>query len=304
LIATAFLIVAHGQPELLARLVRRLEANETRCFIHLDARADIAAFRAALAGGPPHEFLESAERRPVHWCGFSTVEAIFRLLRRALEAPEGFERFWLLSGADYPIKPMATIAEAAALDTEAVQVDRELRAHGGETFDRFANQVYLGDRAWLNSRTGVPLIRKGVRVMELATRRRWPAGLKIFHGPSWWRLTRSAAQACVEACDSGAFPLDWFRLSRVPEEMVFQSLLMASPRASMIERDFSERAEPPMDDLQGTHFVDWRTPGPNQPAILTLEHLPRLLASDALFARKFDITRSAPLIGALDALHG
>jgi len=46
-------------------------------------------------------------------------------------------------------------------------------------------------------------------------------------------------------------------------------------------------------------YVDWRPPWPG---ILTIADLPRLQASDALLARKFDPPTDSQILDALDAL--
>ncbi|HEY5072077.1 MAG TPA: beta-1,6-N-acetylglucosaminyltransferase [Caulobacteraceae bacterium] len=139
---TAFLVVAHRQPEALGRLVARLAAPDAHTFIHLDARAPLQPFAAAVGQGAGHTFLEDDSRQAVHWCGFTMVEATHRLLTRAFDDPVGFERFFLLSGADYPIKPIEEIGRALEADRELIQIDRKLVEHGGGPFDRCANQLF------------------------------------------------------------------------------------------------------------------------------------------------------------------
>jgi len=305
LIPTAFLILAHQQPRLLGRLARRLGAPGTHIFIHVDARAPLEDFKAAVGDGPDHTFLEAPDRLAPYWGGFTMVEATQRLLRRAFAAPATFERFFLLSGVDYPIKPIGEIGRALEGDVEILQVDRQLVQDGTGPFDRCANQLFLGDSAILNSRTGAPVLRNAARFFERATRRRWPAGLRIYQGPSWWCLTRDAVSAFLDVWDEPDSYIPWFRLSRSPAEMVFQTVLAASARRDHIKRDFTRVERPPGEDfVQGAHYVDWRAPRRKAPVTLRLGDLPALLASEALFARKLDLVQSAGLMDALDAVHG
>ena len=299
--STAFLVLAHRQPEMLARLLGRLRAPGVHTFVHIDARMPLQPFLAALGGSDHHTLLQGPDRQAVHWCGFTMVEATVRLLRWAFYSTSAFRRFCLLSGADYPIRPIEEIGAVLAADTEFIQVDRRLSPTGRSAFDRCANQIFTGDRASLNSRTGIPVLRQAARVAERATYREWPPGLQIFQGPEWWGLSRAAVASILDAWDAPNSPTAWFRLSRSPDEMIFQTLLKASTRADRIHRDYTGPDEPDPDDkVQGIHFVDWRTPGPEAPATLELAHLPELLESRALFARKFDYVRSRQLMDELD----
>ena len=97
----AALILAHHSPELLARLVRRLESYGAQCFIHIDAKVDIVPFQAACSSSSPI-FVKS--RRKVAWGGFSLVAATISLLSAAILDPR-FTHLVLVSGDSYPIKP-------------------------------------------------------------------------------------------------------------------------------------------------------------------------------------------------------
>src|SRR5579863_8517591 len=96
----AALILAHHSPQLLLRLVRRLESYGAQCFIHVDAKVDIAPFYAACFVTNAI-FIESRTR--IAWGGFSIIEATLALLSTALP-DERFTHFVLMSGGSYPVK--------------------------------------------------------------------------------------------------------------------------------------------------------------------------------------------------------
>ena len=54
----------------------------------------------------------------VHWGDYSVVEATLRLIREALRRPEGYDRLVLLSGADYPIRPLEDLRDHLAAHPE------------------------------------------------------------------------------------------------------------------------------------------------------------------------------------------
>lgn len=97
----AYLILCHTDPQHIARLSKKLlNGTENEIFIHVDAKADIVAFKHELENVKRIHFLKKRTR--VYWGGYSAVEATIELLRVALECGT-FERFVLLQGLEYPI---------------------------------------------------------------------------------------------------------------------------------------------------------------------------------------------------------
>jgi hypothetical protein len=75
--------------------------------------------------------------------------------------------------------------------------------------------------------------------------------------------------------------------------MFFQTILLNS---SLRER-VTTLAAP---DCYGLHFIDWR-PNSDRPETLDSSTLPRLQATPAFFARKFDATVDEAVLDAIDA---
>jgi hypothetical protein len=78
----AVLVLAHANPGVFERLVRALSHPSIAIFCHIDAKADLAAFRTPSCAGVV--FLE--ERVDINWGGYSMIEAelaLFRAGRRA-----------------------------------------------------------------------------------------------------------------------------------------------------------------------------------------------------------------------------
>ena len=284
---------------MLQRLVERLDHPDAVFVVHIDRKSDEGPFRAAL--GERVSFVPQQDRVKVFWCGFSTTASILATIKTALVVYPDAERFVLLSGVDYPIRPIDEIMATVASDVERIAVDRQLNWRGYDWLDTYANRVFLGDNQLLNPRTAHPLVSKFIRAAERRLPRLTPYPLPIFHGAGWWALTRAAIEVILSAESDDRRSLGWFKRARVPDEMVFQTLLMNSPRASYIEyAPGRDRARPA--HLSGVHYVDWTRPNPDLPRTLDLTDAERMQASGALFARKIDPVRSAPLLDALDRL--
>src|SRR3954454_5957636 len=95
----AYLILAHENPRLLSRTIAALSNSESRFFVHIDRKSDLADFIAV--GADNVSF--SANRIPVYWAEYSMVEAILLLMQQSIGDPMHFDYFVLLSGSDYPI---------------------------------------------------------------------------------------------------------------------------------------------------------------------------------------------------------
>jgi hypothetical protein len=297
--ATAYMILAHHQPEALTRLLDGVKAPWAHAFVHIDSKADREPFERTLCSREDCTLIASNQSVPIYWAGYSMVEATFRLLRHAHQDARRFERFALLSGVDLPIKRLDEIADRLSGSDEIIRVDRRLDPTGKTDFDLRASRVYLGDGPLLNPRSKVPLLPRLTRKLEPWLLNRPYPRLAIFYGPQWWCLTREAVDMIFAFADRRPDVMHWFKRTRCPDEMVFQTILKNSALAKNISYDLTRGDEDREPTLHGSHFVDWSRPKPDRPATLTLEHLPQLLDSEALFGRKFDNKRSLGLISAL-----
>ena len=100
-----YLILAHKNPQQLARMIKALDDGNSKFFIHLDAKTPIEPFTAQLED---EHIVFIPERERCVWGDFSIVLATIHLMEAAAKAQsKGF--FILLSGQDYPIKPMGEL---------------------------------------------------------------------------------------------------------------------------------------------------------------------------------------------------
>src|SRR5690554_4776848 len=98
----AYLILAHTDPEQLYNLTRSLD-YESRIFIHLDKKSDIRKFKEY---DYPSSVSFIEDRVKVSWAGFNMVVATLNLMKVAMEHSKDYSHLVLLSGLDYPIKPV------------------------------------------------------------------------------------------------------------------------------------------------------------------------------------------------------
>jgi len=296
----AFLILAHHQPDLLRRLASRLSAKGMHLFVHVDRKTDIEDFRTVQELDHT-TFLPDDQRVSVRWSGFSMVVATLNLLRVALAAAPNAQRFVLMSGVDYPIKPLGQIVNVLSGDEEFIQIDREIDPDGDGLFDRRLGHPYFGDNKFLNDRSGHPRMVAMARRLESRFRRRRPPGLKLFYGPQWWALTRQAVTEMLAFLDSRQDVFRWFKLAQTPDESMIHSIVKITSKGDKIAFDATRVGFAQLErHRHALHYIDWINPNPSLPRILELADLGNIEQSGALFARKVDLKRSSELLDALD----
>ena len=100
-----YLILAHKNPQQLARMIKTLDDGNSKFFIHLDAKTPIEPFTAQLED---EHIVFIPEKERCVWGDFSIVLATIHLMEAAAKAQnKGF--FILMSGQDYPIKPIGEL---------------------------------------------------------------------------------------------------------------------------------------------------------------------------------------------------
>jgi hypothetical protein len=213
---------------------------------------------------------------PVEWGHGSQLAAVLRALRWVRERAE-FDWLVLLSGQDYPIRPVAEI-EASLL---AAPYDafirhkpvppRGLRRGGVDEFARrYTYRWRPGSLSW-------------ARLDPLVQGRRLPSGtfvglpasppLPVFHGSDWFSLSRRAVDVVLAAPDA---VVDHFLHTIIPTEAFVHTVLANS---GLRLADDHRR------------YAVFDPPSSPSPRVFGLEDVDAVLASGADFARKFDDVR-------------
>ncbi len=300
----AYLILVHERPSQLARLVTALDDEGVTFFVHVDRKVPIEGFVRALAGLPNVRFVEP--RESVVWGALSVVHAELHLLRAAAAARPSFNRFCLMSGADYPIKSRAHIREVLrGSDRELMGIWCTLTPARDDHYWQVAH-YYFGEFALVRAARS-PLQKRlasvGLRSVRLVNRvlgpRRWASGPPACKGSTWWCLTAASVRYLLDFVDRNPDYVRFHRRVFAADEILFQSILKASPFADRLSHD-GDKGTLVGNDL-GSHYVDWALDAPTRPRVLDERDLPALIASSALFARKFDQVHSSRLLDALDA---
>jgi len=267
----AYLIVAHYQPNHLARLIQTLNDESSYFFIHIDGKVPLAPFQALVPQHANIVFLPN--RVEVQWSKLSVVQAMLKLIQAAVASGHAFKYYTVLSGSDYPIKHKQEIYTwLQTSDCQYLRIDRKLTNEANNSHRQFIKRLpqgkYFGD-------------------------------LTPYHGSMYWSLTADCIRFILDFVHNNPDYVAIHQHIFAPDEVFFHTIVKHSPFASAITHDFSDGIYPDHTH-HGNHFIDWA--GLRRRAYLTLDErdFADLLASTALFARKFDERKSGKLLDLLD----
>lgn len=295
----AFLILAHTDPQHIGRLCKRLLPYGA-VFVHIDGKRDLRPFLDAAPEGAV--YLRNRVR--VTWGGFSIVRATLNLIEEALRSAPDARRFVLLSGQDYPIRPLDDLVALFEKDPlhEYVRAFRmtESDHHRNQVLNYrhlndvlpFAPKGALGKAVFQFNR----LIRRIDRETGKRLVRRYPFPLIPAYGSQWWALTREAVEHIVDFLRRNPRYVRFYRNTFAPDEHFFQTIVHGSPQAANTEgiEPYGGQHVP---DMANLHLIDAALA-----EVYTLEDLETIRSSGRYFARKVTTERSTPLLDRLDEL--
>lgn len=317
-----YLIIAHTNAGQVARLAGAiLGASPAGEVIVLNAAAAAPPDLGPWAASGRAQVLPY--QRQVYWGDYSLVAKVLHGLRLAVA--RGLDWLVLLSGQDYPLRPLAGLeAELAATGYDAFIAGTRIEG-GGPCHPvacglvrrpapacRRCQELYLyrywrlplgrqGRRAvdWLNRRApeGLPLLRyqrlrqEGSRGGTLlgvrAGRPPFSASFPCYKGALWLTASRAALTELLRAVDGSPGLVRYYRRTILPDESLFVTLLK-NTRGLKVGADTQR-------------YVNWPDARSASPAILRAADFERLVATGAYFGRKFDSRVDAAILDRLDA---
>lgn len=296
----AALLLVHGNPLGLARLVDRISHPDITVFVHVDAKSPVEPFTKALAGFRNLVFLQGSRRMRVNWGGRSQIDAILQLMLAAMDHEIQFDWFLSLTGADYPIcRPSCLLNFLTRTEAEIIRIDRTISRKTDNKIRPFS----LHDVEWLNPRNYRGLRSQlNQQILRISRRIRigsFPENLTVVHGSSSHCLSRSAvAKICEHHAQSPEF---YAMLSRSfsGDELYFHTILFNAGYQFLHNHiGHPERGG----NLYGMHYIDWGAEVRSPPKLLGPEDLDRIRATDgAMFVRKVD-PRNTDFLDKLDEI--
>jgi Core-2/I-Branching enzyme len=278
----AYIISAYKYPEQLIRLVERLNTDSTSFFVHVDKKTDDLIFRQMVNGLIHLSNVHFLRRYTCHWGGFGHVAATLEGINELFKSETDFDYAILLTAQDYPIK-------------SNLFIDAFLEEHKGKLFveffalphDEWQNCGMDRIEAWhwhvFNRHFSFP------SSCCSPIKRNFPKGFKPFGGSSYWCLSRECIEYIHELTRQNRAFVNFFKHVDVPDEIFFQTIILNSPFAVQAVND-------------NLRYIDWKDLSSGSPAILCKNDLVNIAVSPKLFARKFDMTIDAGVLGMIDEM--
>ncbi len=291
----AWLIITHGNFEILEKQLRFLDSENADFFIHVDARVkgfDFAHFHSI----PRKSRVTFLDREPISWGHFSQVDCELRLLCAAV--PGGYDYYHLLSGVDVPVKTRQYIENyfsSVRLGTNFVHFQHKeiIRDH------RDRVKFYYPLQRWnLQNR----IIRLALRrTGELLQRpfvdrtKKDPDGYIFQKGANWFSITHALATYVLSQEN---WLRERYRSTFCADEIFLQTLVVNSPFRDTLPSDYFGD-----DHKTCLRYIDWQR---GKPYSFRNEDYGELIATppEYLFARKFDYRTNAEVVDRLFAHFG
>jgi hypothetical protein len=295
-----FLIASHKNPTQVVRLAHRIARDLPQATLVL--HHDRSQSNIDVAELPTERTHVIDDYVSATWGTARQVEATTRGLERIERDVPDFRWVFFISGQDYPIRHLGTLADAFAessdgyVDVEPPGRDEPLRYELGwfrlpdalqtaRTRRIFESLIYhCNDRQrivrFASGRLGCTV---GARVPSPI-----PRGWRVYQGSNWWTLSRKAVLQYLTYKRERPALYRWFmERTIVPDEGIFQTLLLNTPGLKL--------------DGPDIRYIRWDDRNSGSPAIFTQADFAELRGSGRFFARKFDIDVDTTILDALDA---
>lgn len=274
----------------LARLVHVLNDGDNHFFIHVDKKKDINPFINAIGDEDISFCTFLADRYWVQWGGYNQVRYQQALLRACLDNNTHFNRVFIITGQDYPLRSLAEIKYELeknpereyiiGLNISNLQYPRMMK-------DKIELYHFFRDLNIHSSLLKKMLCGGSRQIMRLLPFRKdrfvnvggrqWP----VYMSSSYMCITMNMAKYLLSEMDNNREVMHYFRYSFVPEEMIIPTIVFNSEYASRTlgVRDHYEGLMP----LSSITYFNYG----KKIQIFNEYNYDELIASGKWFARKF-----------------
>lgn len=274
----AYLILAHNEPKMLDKLLTALKKPKEQIFVHIDKKTDIKQFENAVT--EKCRLLQN--RVNVSWGSFSIIQAELNLLNAAF-ATDKFDYYCLLSGCDFPIKPVSEFENYLSKNAGKEFIECIKESDLPASFPKRYKGFYLFENRtkWLLK------VNYGITKIQRYFYSRKPClNQSVFWGSQWWALSGNFIEYCINFLKNTADYSRYFRHTLIPDTMFFSTMIAHSPFSVQNTKD-------------NLRLIYFEKDSPH-PRIWTVEHKDEILNSEAFFARKFDLKKDAEIIDFLN----
>ncbi len=230
----------------LKRLVLPLLHKDVDIFTHLDKKWDISSEQIKGITAISSQVYICKVRISCRLDTWSLVQATYKLLKLARDTGN-YSYYCLMTGQDYPIKPIEFIVERLGQSYPKPLVDCTPCDEKNWIVSGFKRIRFVGIHNAVKKITGNRLLRRIfilpvytiecciTALMTSPIRRLRRIRCELFGGSAWWILPYKIVDDVIEQIDKNTDIVKAFRLKTTPEETFFQTIAMKSRVAFMID---------------------------------------------------------------------
>ncbi|WP_421943923.1 beta-1,6-N-acetylglucosaminyltransferase [Pedobacter sp.] len=267
----AHIIMAHKNPKQVAKLIKALEHQNFDYYIHVDKKTDIQEFIASLNDSKNLKFVKKRIR--CNWGGYSFLKAINNSLAEVILSGKHYDFINLLSGQDYPL-----INSGRLYNFFENLIGKNFISYEENNNSSWWEQARLRYEKYHLTDFG---IRGKYFFQELLNKftpnRKFPLEVEFYGGPnsSWWTISAECALYVHETLKNNLKLNNFLKYSWGTDEFAIASLIMSSRfKDYTINNNF--------------RYIDW-SEGNAHPKILRIDDYEKIISSNMIFARKFDM---------------
>ncbi|MBO1066310.1 MULTISPECIES: beta-1,6-N-acetylglucosaminyltransferase [Nostocales] len=223
MVKIAYLLLAHHDPIHLERLIKSID-YKANIFIHLDKKTNIDRY-IHIADMNSVYFI--SERIKVYWGGISMIKAILNLIKTALASKENFSHLVLLSGSDYPIKPVSTFYDflRSNADRQFIKLTN-LNESPLPSEKRLTDYWFMEPlQPFYNDRLFRQLLQK---ILHLGVTKKTLKNVSTAWGSQWWAITPECAAFIVQYLEQNPVFINFYKYAHAPDEHFFHTVVANS----------------------------------------------------------------------------
>ncbi len=279
----AHLLLVHKAPAMVERLVKKMQHPAFYFFIHVDKKANKAAFEY-LADIP--NVIVLSNQIDVKWGGYSIVQATLYALNEALAYDVHFSTYTVMSGQDYPL-----LSNDALYRFYEHNAGKNFIYHEDENSEWWQTAYGRVDRYHLTDMNFKGKDRLAAFISSILPKRKIPFGGRLYGGPGsgWWSISAAAALYLTDLIEHDRKLEEFTKFTWAPDEFFIQTLILNSPLAEHTI-------------IRNLWYMDW-SEGKPSPKIFTAADFETLSQVPYIFARKFDSGVDNTILDLIDQWH-
>ena len=269
----AYLIMAHNEPYVLEKLIRRLDYPDNDIYIHIDEKSQLIN-KDALYTNSAH--LVVIPSRNVTWGGVSQVNIVLDLLAEALKTQHDY--YHLISGVDLPLKKHSDMVAFFENNNgkEFIGITPNW-AESPSIAKRYELHWFFQDKIGKKKNILWVLSRIITKIEMMFRYKRYKnEKIHFYGGPGWFSITGKAATYIL---NHGEWAKNRFKETICGDEIFIQTIIGNSAFAENIFN--KESGDSYAECLRYARFN-----GPS-PFVLNIADYNVLVNSNCIFARKF-----------------